>query len=168
MDAPNGKLLAQTPFIGDACGGNALSFGGKPVSLPVTPTEGIHDIYLVFSNPKAKQGGSLMIVMNTTFKTEDSGSNQTIQAPTSKADLNDYVGKYKMTGLPFPYIEVSVQDGKLMMKAGEQGGVITPMDEADKFDADGKATLLFIRDEKKKVIQLKMEAMGFKFDGVKQ
>ena len=39
-----------------------------------------------------------------------------------KADLNDYVGKYKMTGLPFPYIEVSIQDGKLNMKAGEQAG----------------------------------------------
>jgi cytochrome c len=73
-----------------------------------------------------------------------------------------------MTGLPFPYIEVSIQDGKLMMKAGEQSGAITPMDEADKFDAGGKATLLFIRDEKKKVIKLQMEAMGFKFEGVKE
>lgn len=53
MDAPNGKLLGQTPFIGDASGGGgALSFGGKPVSLPVTPTEGVHDIYLVFKKFK--------------------------------------------------------------------------------------------------------------------
>ena len=54
------------------------------------------------------------------------------------------------------------------MKAGEQGGNITPMDEPDKFDAGGKATLLFIRDEKKKVTKLQMEAMNFKFDGVKE
>ena len=42
------------------------------------------------------------------------------------------------------------------------------MGEEDKFDADGKATILFIRDEKKKVIKLKMEAMGFSFDGMKE
>ena len=149
-------------------GGGAMSFGGKPVSLPVTPTEGTHDIYLVFKNPDAKQGASLMVVLNTVFKTGNAGNNQIVQSSTPKADLNDYVGIYKMTGLPFPYIEVSVQDGKLNMKAGEQGGAISPTDEADKFDADGKATLLFIRDEKKKVARLQMEAMNFKFDGVKE
>jgi cytochrome c len=167
MDAPNGKLLGKTDFIGDA-GGGALSFNGKPVSLNVTPAEGYHDIYLVFTNPKASQGGSLMIVMNTTFKMGDEGTDQVVKKEIPKADLDDYVGKYKMTGLPFPYIEITVQDGKLNMKAGEQGGEITPMDEADKFDAGGKATLLFIRDEKKKVIKLQMEAMSFKFDGTKE
>jgi cytochrome c len=165
IDAPNGKLLGQTPFIGDGGGGFG---GGKPVLLNVTPTEGIHDIYLVFKNPDAKPGASLMIVMNTSFKTAGADNIQNVSAETPKADLNDYTGKYKMTGLPFPYIEVSVQDGKLYMKAGEQGGAVTPMSEADKFDADGKATLLFIRDEKKKVTGLKMEAMNFKFDGVKE
>ena len=65
-------------------------------------------------------------------------------------------------------LEVSVKDGKLMMNADGQEGEIKPMSEEDKFDADGKATILFIRDEKKKVIKLKMEAMGFSFDGVKE
>ena len=165
IDAPNGKLLGQTPFIGDGGGGFG---GGKPVLLSVAPTEGTHDIYLVFKNPDAKPGTSLMIVLNTSFKTAGADNIQNMPAETPKVDLNDYAGKYKMTGLPFPYIEVSVLDGKLYMKAGEQGGAVTPMNEADKFDADGKATLLFIRDEKKKVISLKMEAMGFKFDGVKE
>ncbi|MES1225894.1 MAG: DUF3471 domain-containing protein, partial [Bacteroidota bacterium] len=121
-----------------------------------------------FKNTDAKAGGSLMIVMNTAFKTAGADSIQSRPAEIVKIDLNDYTGKYKMTGLPFPYIDVSVQDGKLYMKAGEQGGAVTPMNEADKFDADGKATLLFIRDEKKKVIKLQMEAMNFKFDGVKE
>jgi cytochrome c len=126
----------------------------------------MHDIYLVFQNPNAKQG-SLMIVMNTTFKTAEANST-TVAKDIPKTDLNDYVGKYKMTGLPFPYIEVSVQDGKLFMKAGEQGGTVTQMNEADKFDADGKATLLFIRNEKKQVIKVQMEASGFKFEGDKE
>lgn len=166
IDAPNGKLLGQTPFIGDA-GGNVTSFAGKPVSLPVKPTDGIHDIYLVFKNPTAKQGGSLMIVLNTVFKTSDAGAVATpVDLP--KVDLNDYVGKYKMTNLPFPYVEITVKDGQLMMKAGEQGGPISPTADADKFDADGKATIYFIRDEAKKVIKLNLEAMNFKFEGVKE
>ena len=162
-DALNGKLLGQTPFIGDDGGALSLT-GGKPVSLPVTATEGVHDIYLVFKNPDAKPG-SLMIVMNTIFKTADTIA---IAKDIPKADLNDYAGKYKMTGLPFPYIEVSVQDGKLMMKAGDNNGEISPTAEADKFDAGGKATLLFIRDEKKRIVKLQMEAMGFKFQGDKE
>ena len=109
-----------------------------------------------------------MIVMNTTFKMDDAAGGAPATKVIPKADLNDYVGKYKMTNLPFPYIEVSVQDGKLMMKAGEQGGAVTPMDDADKFDASGKATLLFIRDDKNKVVKLQMEAMGFKFEGDKE
>ena len=165
-DAPNGKLLGQTPFIGDSGGG--FGGGGKPVSLPVAPTEGTHDIFLVFKNPNAKPGASLMVVMNTVFKTEDAGSNQNTQAAIPKVDLNDYAGKYKMTGLPFPYIEVTMKDGQLMMKAGEQGGPVSATDEADKFDAGGQAKLLFIRDEKNKVIKLQMEAMNMKFEGVKE
>ncbi len=166
MGAPNGKLLGQTEFIGDKSGGG-LSFSmPKPVSLKVTPTEGVHDIYLVFQNPTAEPG-SLMIVLGTEFKTDDAGVVQAVQKTTA-VDLNNYTGKYKMTGLPFSHVEVSVKDGKLMMNAGGQEGEIKPMGEEDKFDADGKATILFIRDEKKKVNKLKMEAMGFGFDGVKE
>jgi hypothetical protein len=36
-----------------------------------------------------------------------------------------------------------------MMQAGDQGGEFKPVD-ADKFDADGKATIYFIRNDKKK------------------
>ena len=54
------------------------------------------------------------------------------------------------------------------MDAGEKTGEKKPTGEDDKFDADGKALFLFIRDEKKKVIKLKMDAMGFSFEGVKE
>jgi cytochrome c len=167
MDAPNGKLLGQTEFIGDQPGGG-FSMGGKPVTLNVTPQEGIHDIFLVFQNPKAKAGASLMILLNTNFKTADEAPAQEVKKEDVKVDLNDYVGKYKMTGLPFPYIEVSIQDAKLYMKAGEQGGAVNPTNDADKFDANGQATLQFIRDDKKKVIKLKLEAMNMVFEGTKE
>ena len=66
LDAPNGKLLGKTEFIGDKPGG-AFSFGGSAVPLKIAPAEGVHDVYLVFQNPNAKPG-SLMIVFNTNLK----------------------------------------------------------------------------------------------------
>lgn len=70
IDNPEGKLLGQTPFIGDTPAGGAM-FSSKPVQLPVAPTEGFHDIYLVFKNKEAAPGSSLMVVLNTTFKMAD-------------------------------------------------------------------------------------------------
>jgi len=168
MDAPDGKLLGQTAFIGDEPSGGGFNMAGKPVPLNVTPQEGVHDIYLVFQNAKAKAGASLMIVLNTVFKTTDEAPAQEAKKEDLKIDLNDYVGKYKMTGLPFPYIEVTIQDSKLYMKAGEQGGTVNPTNDADKFDANGQAMMQFIRDDKKKVIKLKLEAMNMTFEGTKE
>jgi cytochrome c len=165
INTPDGELLGQTPFIGD--GGGGLMGGGKPASLTVKPTEGVHDIYLVFKNPQAKPGTSLMIVMNTSFKTDALG-NQVKPQAADVADLNDYIGKYKMTGLPFPYIEVSIQDGKLHTKAGEQAGDISPAGETDKFSSSQGATIQFNRDSNKKVVGLKLDASGFSFEGVKE
>jgi hypothetical protein len=36
------------------------------------------------------------------------------------------------------------------------------------YDADGKAVITFLRDDKKAVNKLKMDAMGFAFEGVKE
>ncbi len=109
-----------------------------------------------------------MVVFNTVFKTADAGTSQNVQIDVRRTNLNEYAGKYKMTGLPFSYIEVSVNGEKLMMKAGENNDIITSTDAADKFDAGGKATLLFIRDEKNKVIRLQIEAGGSRFEGNKE
>ena len=135
--------------------------------IKVEPTEGVHDIFLVFKNPDAAQGATLMVVMNTTFKTGDAGA-PTTAAPAPKTNLEDYVGKYKMTGLPFQYIEISVKDGKLMIIAGEQGGELKATDAPDKFDADGQAIINFIRDDKQKVTKMILEADGVKFDGIRE
>ena len=89
-----------------------------------------------------------MVVLNTIFKTGDAPI-AAAPADLPKVDLNDYVGKYKMTNLPFLCGDKR-KDGQLMMKAGEQGGPISPTAEPDKYDADGKATIYFIRDDTKK------------------
>ena len=83
------------------------------------------------------------------------------------SNLKAFVGKYKMTGLPFEYITISVDDSKLMMDANGQHGALTSAGP-DTFDADGKAIIQFQRDDKKVVTRLKMDAMGFSFEGVKE
>ncbi len=186
LDKPNGMLAGQTPFIGETpmgpspstttkpgtnppAGGGGPFSGAKPVTLTVKPTSGTHDIYFVFSNPGAKPNGSLMVVMNSEFKTDEVVN--PVPAPMleeKKSDISEYVGKYKMSGMPFPYIECTVKDGVLQMKAGEQGGPVKSTGEPDKYDADGKATILFIRDDKHNVIKMQLEAMGMKFMGDKE
>jgi cytochrome c len=164
LDSPEGALIAKSEFISDAPGGG---FAAKPVTIPIQPVKGIHDVFFVFQNPDAKTGVSLMVLMNTTFKSGTTLKNQSALS-YSATDLNAFAGKYRMTGLPFPYIEISVKDNKLIMDAGGQIGEIKPTVEPDQFDSDGKARILFLRNEDKKVGKLKMNAMGFSFEGVKE
>ena len=164
-DSPTGTLLGKSDFIGDSPGSG---FTPKPVTIKIDSAKGAHDLYLVFQNPAAKSGVSLMVVMNTTFKNGQGIIKDQSAVTYSAADLGAYVGKYKMTGLPFPVIEISLKDGKLMMDAGGQIGEIKPEADPDQFDASGKAKIIFMRNEEKKVDKLKMNAMGFSFDGVKE
>ena len=161
LDSPKGQLVGETPFL-EASGGFG---GGSPLRANIAKTEGLHDVYLVFQNPKA-DGRSLMVVTGVEFKQTDTPSAAPVEE--AKANIEDYVGKYKMTGLPFDYIEVTTNDGKVIMKAGGQGGPINATDTPDKYDADGKATLYFIRDDAKHVTGIKIEAMGFNFKGKKE
>lgn len=162
LGSPKGKLVGKTAFIGDNGGG----FRANPTLMKLEPSSGFHDIYFVFVNPEAKEGGSLMVLSNTRFMTNDSGAEQSKNE--TPVDLNAYAGKYIMTGLPFPHIVISNNSGKLMIDAGGQVGEITPTGAADTFDAGGQATLKFLRDASGVVTKVKMDASGFSFDGEKE
>ena len=163
LGSPTGKLIGESEFIEPSDKGG---FGGTPVRANIAPTEGVHDVYIVFVNPKS-EGRSLMVVTGIEFKT---AAAEAVTKPVEavKTNIEDYVGKYKMTGLPFDYIEISVKEGKVIMNAGGQGGPVNPTDTPDKYDAEGKAVLNFIRNDVRKVTGLQMEAMGFKFEGKKE
>jgi cytochrome c len=164
LGSPTGKLIGESAFVEPS---ESLGFAGKPVTINIPPTEGIHDVYLVFQNPKA-DSQTLMILMGAQFKTEITASEPVQETAAPKNDMTIYTGKYKMTGLPFDYIEVKAQDGKLLMNAMGQEGELKALNEPDKFDADGKATIIFIKDDTGKVTKVKLEAMGMGFDGKKE
>lgn len=158
---PSGKLIGKSEFIGD----HGAGFSPKPVLINLEPTTGFHPLYLVFTNPELKKAGSLMILLNTRFKTGTVDVKPKTLAPTG--DLNAYTGKYRMTGLPFEFITISVKDGTLIIEANGQTGPLSPTATPHTFDADGKALLKFQMDDQKAVTKMKMEAMGFSFEGAK-
>ncbi len=73
-----------------------------------------------------------------------------------------------MTGLPFEEIAISVKDDKLMIDAGGQVGELTATGTADKYDAGGKAIVVFIKNDAGAVTKVKLEAMGMAFEGEKK
>jgi cytochrome c len=164
IDQPNGPIIGQSKFIGDGGG-----FAGKPVSIDLKATSGVHDLYLVFKNDELKVPQSLMIVTDFEVKGDTlEASNPTASIPSKPVSLNDYVGKYIFKGLPFESITVTIDNGKVIFDIGSQKGEAKPTVEADKFDADGKATLQFVRDASSNVVKLKMTAMGQSFEGDKK
>lgn len=83
-------------------------------------------------------------------------------------NLNDYKGKYLFEGLPFEFIEISVDNNALMISAGSQTGELTPMAEADQFDASGQAVVTFKRNANNIVISATLAAQGQEFVGLKE
>lgn len=84
-------------------------------------------------------------------------------------NLTDYVGKYKMEGLPFDYITIAVKDGQLTVDTGSESGAMTTVkDTPDTFDASGRATLKFKRDTSRKVTGVTLDAQGTSFEGKKE
>lgn len=156
LDAPDGKIIGESPFIEPSEG-----FLAKPLNIELIPTDGLHDIYLVFQNPKA-EGHPLLILFNTNFKSIDSSNDD------EKVTLEDYVGKYRMKGLPFEFIVVKIVDGHLSIDAGNQTADLKQTNTPDKFDDGGRGFFIFKRNEEEQVVGLVLDTMGVKFIGTKE
>jgi hypothetical protein len=87
----------------------------------------------------------------------------------SIADSAAFKGKYKFEGLPFEYIEVTVQDNKLYFVGGEYNGFLTPIiDKKDAFDVNGEAVFTFGRNAENNIIELKVDYQGQSYVGKKE
>lgn len=82
--------------------------------------------------------------------------------------LEAYVGKYKMKGMPFEFIEITVKDDQLTIDAGGTGGALKPnAAKPDSFITDDKSVVTFVRDASRKVVSLRAEFMSMPFEGEK-
>jgi cytochrome c len=174
LGSPTGKLIGQTAMI-------SPPEGASPTNMPptveagISGTKGINDVYFVFKNDKAPAGQALFVVIDVEFQNNKSAATNPSQAAkattgtsTAAKTLDVYVGKYKMSGLPFEYIEISTKEGKLHISAGGNEGDLSPGQEADVFAGDNGAELLFGRNADKKVTTLTLKAQGFTFEGNKE
>ncbi|HEV7348844.1 DUF3471 domain-containing protein [Telluribacter sp.] len=85
----------------------------------------------------------------------------------SAAALTDYVGKYKMSGMDFEFVQLSLKDGQIHFDAGDNKGVFIPVpNQADTFDASGQAVVKFERDAQGKITKIIVDAQGQTFSGV--
>jgi hypothetical protein len=92
-----------------------------------------------------------------------------IKTQFSIADSASFKGKYKFEGLPFEYVEVSVQDNKLYFVGGEYNGALIPInDKKDAFDVNGEAVFTFSRNNENKIIELKIDYQGQSYVGKKE
>ena len=64
LDSPKGKLVGESQFLEPS---ETMSMTPNLLKIPIGKVEGIHDIYVVFVNPKA-ENGTLMIVTGSEFK----------------------------------------------------------------------------------------------------
>ncbi|MBW3546392.1 MAG: c-type cytochrome, partial [Bacteroidetes bacterium] len=73
LGSPTGRLIGKPyervppaveagdgPFFGDA--------GGKPIPVDVSAVNGVHDVYIVVSNPKAEERDALLIMTGISFE----------------------------------------------------------------------------------------------------
>ncbi len=81
----------------------------------------------------------------------------------------DYVGNYKVEGGTISNIEIKTQNDKLMAVIMNNSGELEPIrDIKDQFKGTDGSTISFIRDDKGKVVMLKLEGGWTTFEGVKQ
>jgi cytochrome c len=173
LDAPTGKLVGTTDLIASTEAFSQTTMP-PPVVAKLSGATGFHDVYLVFKNDKAPAGQALFVVIDLEFQTSDSATASANPTPaaasagSAERELGAYVGKYKMSGLPFEEIDVTLKAGKLHVRAGGNEGDLNPGKEADAFEGDGGSVFTFGRSPDKKVTSLTLRAQGFSFEGVKQ
>lgn len=87
----------------------------------------------------------------------------------SIADSATFTGKYKYENLPFEYMTVSVQDGKLYYSGGEYSGPLTPVkDKKDVFDGNDNSVFTFVRDNDNKVTAMQIDYQGESYMGKRE
>jgi cytochrome c len=171
LDGPTGKLVGETAFLSPSAAASPTNMPA-PVVAKLSGATGVHDVYLVFKNDKAPTGQALFVVIDLEFQTSPSATSNAaataIPSPKLSAqELEAYTGKYKMSGLPFEYIDIIPKEGKLHMSAGGKEGELVPGQEVDVFGGTNGAVIKFGRNPDKQVTTLSLQVQGMTFKGNK-
>ena len=81
----------------------------------------------------------------------------------------DYIGNYKVEGGTISNIEVKAQNDKLIAVVMNNSGELEPVrDIKDQFKGSDGSTISFIRDDKRKVVRIRLDGGWVAFEGVRQ
>jgi cytochrome c len=172
LGSASGKLIGSAQ-VNRSSDGQA-SIMPPPITAKIEDVAGFHDVFFVFTNEQAASGQSLFVVAELEFQTEAYAASKANSATSinekqlSQEDIRGYVGKYKFTGLPFEFIEISTSGGKLYFQAGETLGILRATQQDNRFEGDGGMVIEFGRGASNQVENLTMKASGFEFKGKKQ
>ncbi len=88
--------------------------------------------------------------------------------PDETADFTEYAGKYKVEGGMVDLIEISLQQGKLLLSADANTGELYPVKgEKDRFTDASGSVVTFQRDAAGKVETVKVDVLGMTYEGLK-
>jgi cytochrome c len=112
--------------------------------------------------------GFLALPSITQASTTDIG--KTLAVGIDSTNLNDFVGRYKLSGAPIDALVFSIANGQLYIQGGDQGTELAPVtDKADTFSAGGDMLVVtFVRNEEKKVIKASVNYQGMTLEAVKE
>lgn len=115
-------------------------------------------LFLVFS-----------ILLATSSLYAQAPANDSTKAWFNISDSSAFIGKYKMEGVGFDYMEITVKDSSLFFSGGEYAGVLTPLtDKKDTFDGLGQAVFAFIRNAAGEVELVRIDYSGGQYEGKKE
>jgi cytochrome c len=171
LGSETGKWIGSAEVKRSSESSSALM--STPITANIEAVTGFQDVYFVFKNENAQSGQSLFVVMDLEFQTAASASKTTAKKlgsdkQLSQKELQEFVGKYKVSGLPFEFLVISIQGGKLQIQAGESKGILRPSQKDDRFEEDNGTVLDFGRDSSNQVVKITMKTSGFEFEGKKQ
>ncbi|WP_019988710.1 ThuA domain-containing protein [Rudanella lutea] len=140
LDSPTGKVIGKSEFLEPS---DKMDFTPKMLSVPVTGvvSDGkLHDVYVVFLNPKAE--GSLMVVMGTEFKLAGSDAPAPAAPAEATASADFFTGTWNTTvaGTPGGDVQVKMilerKDGKLTGKMASEKMGDQALDKVEETDGE--------------------------------
>jgi alpha-L-rhamnosidase len=145
------------------------------VFVPATSMEAIHENGQALTANKAIQvvgmenGFAKLQLGSGVYHFESTNPNAADPAAAGAINLSEYEGNYKVSSGMITGILIKIQNGKLTARVRNNSGDLSPISGSkDQFTSADGSTVVFTRDANGKVSNIKMNALGIAFEGVRE
>ncbi len=158
LDSPTGTLIGESEFLeASSESGFAPSPMVAPINLPTDFDGKLKDLYLVFTNDRVENPGTLMVVMGAEFKLANEPKPVVVEEEqgSESVSVNDfYTGKWDLTFLGTPN-----GDSKMIADFSRKNGKLT----GKLIDPEGKNQAISMSDiqDSKDQLDFSFTSQGF-------